>query len=257
MSSPVPHCYLSCTAADDSFLVTEGRIIAGMKGEQMGYRSLWKTLIFLGHREKSEFKKWKVLNFKRKEWKQGQDGDPRGSWTSPSCGYTDTQLCTEQFPLREIQKLAEWHLHIRPQKVLTSKWKGKPRHTLTINPYPGTAPHCWDGIPSSISLRLVLPWVAKTLDHTCSAPTFKASTRGTGPSDLALIVKGTCIQSATKTIADIEAAFKQVQETTPAATTALPLDSAQREPAKVPASQFLSWRGLTLSFTAAAWGSSC
>ena len=185
-------------------------------------------------------KEAQVLNFKRKEEAGARWWPKRLLNFPPPVDPPDTKLHTELFPLREIQKLAEWHLCIRPWEN-TSKWGRKDETHSHHKPLPWHSTTLVGWNPQFHFIKIGSPWVAKSLDHTCSAPTFKASIRGSGPKWPSSDSQRNLHSKRHKTTADTEAVFKQVQETPPPLATPLQLihlGSAQREQAKMPIPQF-------------------
>ena len=94
---------------------------------------------------------------------------------SPPRDTLNTKLHMEKFPLREIQKPAEWLQHLRLiRKYPYKTWQEWLRYILAINPISGTVPNNWEGNPSS-------QLCPEVLGCTSNVPAFKPPTQGTSP----------------------------------------------------------------------------
>lgn len=109
---------------------------------------------------------------------------------------------TEQFPLRKIQKLAEWHLYIRQMKKIPILKQVKKAEThLAIIPSPASVLYDQEGISNS----QLLPeqwrvWAIHLLPQL-----LQLSPKGQAPEKhLALKVNGACILKTHKIIANKE-----------------------------------------------------
>lgn len=126
----------------------------------------------------------------------------------PPMATPNLQLHTEQFPLKEIQKLAKWFLHMRQMNNYShlSVWE-RLSHPFTINSAPGIVPYSQVGTTTpSFSLK------SKGFASYIQNPTLKTPTRGMGPHSHQLWKPmGWCVPETHKTMANGESIVKGKQ----------------------------------------------